>query len=92
MAIFVSQGSSAGKESACNAGGPGLISGSESSPGGRIGYPLQYSCLKNPHGQRSLVGSSPLGRKESDMIPRDLYLVSFLVAAIEICNGKLKLF
>ena len=24
--------------------------------------PLQYSCLENPHGQRSLVG-----RKESDM-------------------------
>ena len=47
MAIFVSQGSSAGKESACNAGGPGLISGSESSPGGRIGNPFQYSCLEN---------------------------------------------
>ena len=29
--------------------------------------PLQYSCLENPHGQRSLVGYSPWGRKESDM-------------------------
>ena len=28
--------------------------------------PLQYSCLKNPHGQRSLVGYSPQGLKESD--------------------------
>ena len=28
--------------------------------------PLQYSCLKNRHGQRSLVGYSPRGRKESD--------------------------
>ena len=36
-------GSSAGKESACNAGDPGLIPGSGSSPGEGIGYPLQYS-------------------------------------------------
>ena len=25
--------------------------------------PLQYSCLENPHGQRSLVGYSPWGHK-----------------------------
>ena len=36
-------GSSAGKESACNSGDPGLISGSGRSPGEGIGYPLQYS-------------------------------------------------
>ena len=36
-------GSSAGKESACNAGEPGSIPGSGSSPGEKIGYPLQYS-------------------------------------------------
>ena len=36
-------GSSAGKESACNAGDPGSISGSEKCPGEGIGYPLQYS-------------------------------------------------
>ena len=29
--------------------------------------PLQYSCLENPHGQRSLVGYSVWGHKESDM-------------------------
>ena len=29
--------------------------------------PLQYSCLKNPHGQRSLAGYSPWGHKESDI-------------------------
>ena len=28
-------------------------------PRGRNGNPLQYSCLKNPHGQRSLAGYSP---------------------------------
>ena len=32
-----------GKESACNAGDPGSILGSERSPGKGIGYPLQYS-------------------------------------------------
>ena len=36
-------GSSAGKESTCNAGDPGLISGSGRSPGEGIDYPLQYS-------------------------------------------------
>ena len=98
-------GSSAGKESACNAGDPGLIPGQEDPlekdrlptpvflgfpagsvnkekkkknlpeiagdlgsilglgryPGERHVFPLQYSCLENPHGQRSLVGCSPWG-------------------------------
>ena len=36
-------GRSAGKESACNAGDPGLIPESGRSPGEGIGYPLQYS-------------------------------------------------
>ena len=35
--------SSAGKESACNAGDPGLIPGLGRSPGEGIGCPLQYS-------------------------------------------------
>ena len=35
--------SSVGKESACNAGDPGLIPGSRRSPGEGIGNPLQYS-------------------------------------------------
>ena len=100
-------GSSVGKESACNAGGPCSIPVSGSSPEKGIGYPLQYSwaslvdqivknspamweiwvrslswkdppggghdnllqysCLENPHGRRSLVGCSPWGCKESDM-------------------------
>jgi len=36
------------------------------SPGGGNGNPLQYSCLENPHGQRSLAGYSLLRHKESD--------------------------
>ena len=35
--------SSVGKESTCNAGDPGSIPGSGSSPGEGRGYPLQYS-------------------------------------------------
>ena len=49
-------GSSAGKESTCNAGDPSLIPGSGRSAGEGIGYPLQYSwtslvaqLVKNPH-------------------------------------------
>ena len=41
--------------------------GWEKSPGGGNGNPLQYSCLENPHGLRSLVGYCPWGHKESDM-------------------------
>ena len=36
-------GSSAGKESACNARDPSLIPESGRSPGEGMGYPLQYS-------------------------------------------------
>ena len=36
-----------GKESACNAGHPGSIPGSERSPGEGSGNPLQYSCQEN---------------------------------------------
>ena len=57
-----------GKESACNTGDLGSIPGSGRSPGEGNGYPLQHSCLENPHGQRGLVGHSPWGRKELDMI------------------------
>ena len=47
--------SSVGKESACNAGDPGSISGLGRSPGEGIGYPLEFSwaslvaqLVKNP--------------------------------------------
>ena len=36
-------------------------------PGGGYGNPLQYSCLENAHGPRSMASYSPWGRKESDM-------------------------
>ena len=45
----------------------GLIPGVGRAPGGGHGNLLQYSCPDNPHGQRSLVGYSPWGHKESDL-------------------------
>ena len=48
--------SSAGKESACNAGDPRSIPGLGRSPGEGVGYPVQYlgaslvaHLVKNPH-------------------------------------------
>ena len=58
-------GGSAGKESAYNVGGLGLISGLGRSPGERNSYPLQYSGLEN-----SMDWRSPWGHKELNMIER----------------------
>ena len=43
MSICGFPDSSVGKESACNAGDPGSITGLRKSSGEGIGYPLQYS-------------------------------------------------
>ena len=58
-------GGSDGKESACNAGDPGLIAG--------LGIPWRRKWQSTPvflpgefNGQRSLEGYSPWGHKESD--------------------------
>ena len=51
----------------CNVGDLGSIPGLERSHGEGRGNPPKYSCLENPHGQRSLAGFSPWGRKQSDM-------------------------
>ena len=57
-------GTSASKESTCNASDPGSIPGSGSSPGEGIGYPLQYSwaslvaqTVKNPSANAGDLGS-----------------------------------
>ena len=59
-------GGSDGEESTCNARDQGLIPASRRSPGEGNGNLLQYSCLGNPHGLRSLAGYSPWGCKEPD--------------------------
>ena len=63
-------GGSDGKASACNVGDPGSIPGLGRSPGEGNGSPLQYPCLENPSGQRSLVGYSPWDHKEWNMTER----------------------
>ena len=52
-------GGSDSKESACNREDLGSIPGLGRSPREGHGNPLQYSCLENLHGQRSLAGYSP---------------------------------
>ena len=64
-------GSSAVKQSACNAGDADFIPGLGRSPGGGHGNLLQCSCLENP-GKRNLVGYSPLSHKELDMTGKQL--------------------
>ena len=41
-----------------------LIPGLGRPPGRGHSNPLQYPCLENPHGQKSLVGYSPYDGKE----------------------------
>ena len=60
-------GGSDGKESACYVRDLGPIPGLGRSPGGRTGNPLQYSCLENPHGQRTLAGYNPRGHKSQTL-------------------------
>ena len=50
-------GGSDGKEFTYNAGDLGLIPGLGRPPGRGHGNPLHYSCLENPHGQRSLAAT-----------------------------------
>ena len=45
----------------------GSIPGLGRFPGRGHGNPLQYTCLEDLHGQSSLVGYSPWGRKELDI-------------------------
>ena len=59
-------GSPDGKESTGKEVDQVSIPGLRRSPGEGKGYPLQYPCLENSHGQRNLVGYSPWGHKELD--------------------------
>ena len=59
-------GGSDGKVSVYNAGDLGLIPGLGRSPGEGNGKPTLVLLPGRSHGQRSLVGYSPWGRKELD--------------------------
>ena len=58
--------SSIGKESACNAGDLGSIPGLGRFPWRRKWQSIPVLLRGKSHGQRSLMGYSPWGRKESD--------------------------
>ena len=58
-------GGSEGKESACNAGDPDIIPGSQRSPGEGNGYPLQYSFMENSM-DRGAWRATVQGTAESD--------------------------
>ena len=62
------------KNPPANAGGArdaGSIPGLGRSPGERNGNQLQYSCLENPYGQRSLPGYSPWVTKSQTRLSTD---------------------
>ena len=59
-----------GKVSAYNAGDPGSIPRLGKSSRESSGTPLQVLLPGESHGQRSLVGCSPWGHKESDTTER----------------------
>ena len=51
------------QQSACNVGDLDSIPGLGRSPGGGHGYPLQSTCLENPHEQRSLAVSTGFSQR-----------------------------
>ena len=55
------------------------IPGLRRSPGEGNGNPLQYYCLEDPHGQRSLAGYSLWGHEESDTTER-LHIYVYILA------------
>ena len=69
-------GGSEGKASARNAGAPGSIPGVGKIPWRRKWQSTPGLLPGKYHGQRSLVGYSPWGRKESDMTEQ-LHFLSF---------------
>ena len=68
-AMLSTHGGSDGRESACNAGDPGLIPGLGRSPGEGNGNPLQDSCPENPT-DRGAWRATVHGVAESDMTER----------------------
>ena len=86
------------KNPPANTGDVGSISGLGRSPGIVRGNPLQYSCLENTQGQRSLAGYSPWGHRESDTteVTEDVHMhiyrkthIALLYSSMSRCNQNL---
>ena len=75
--MFCFPGGSGGKESACNAGSPDSILGLGRAPGEGNCNPLQYSCLQNSHGQRSLKGFKDSDTTEQLTLTNLLFVTFF---------------
>ena len=75
--MFCFPGGSGGKESACNAGSPDSILGLGRAPGEGNCNPLQYSCLQNSHGQRSLKGFKDSDTAEQLTLTNLLFVTFF---------------
>ena len=65
-----------GKESACDTGDLGSISGSGRSPGKGNGNPLQYSCLEKSMDRGAWRAPSLWGHKELDMTEHPLSAIA----------------
>ena len=88
--------SSVGKEFACNAGGPGSISGLGRSAGEGIGYPLQYSGLENSmdcivHGDRKELDTSLSLHFTSSLILASAFHFDFHPMRLEVPDRQLRI-
>ena len=81
--IYGFLGGSDGKESTCLVRDLGSVPRLGRFPGGRHGNPLKYSCLENPHGQRSLVGYSPRGCRELEI---RVEFILLRLASLALCH------
>ena len=81
-----------GQESACNAGDKGSIPGSGRFLGGGHGNPLQYSWPGESHGQRSLAGYRPQGRKDLNTAERLRLSRFFLLCFMKARDKRLHVF
>ena len=79
---------SGGKESTCNAGDLGSISGSRRSPGEGSGYPLQYSCLENSMDRRAWWAYSPWGHSQTQLRDFHFYFFSLLLSKEDFPGGS----
>ena len=77
-------------DSVYNPGDPGSSPGWGGSPRGGHGNPLQYSCLENPYGQRSLVGYSPWSHRVGyDWAPNTFTFIVDLQCCVSFrCTAK----